>query len=118
MSKDKNPSPQTHLRACDDGVITSKERLEVCRAWAELAAENDRLREKIGGWKPQRWMGPIQLARKRDDTHEEAMTTILKAAGVTTLSYEEAALCYARARGFIRDDAEMMCDPVREASNG
>jgi len=112
------PAPQEHVRGCDDGVIASKERLEVCRAWAELAAENDRLREKIEGWKPQRWMGPEQLSRQRDDTHEEAMTTILSAAGVCTLSYEEVAVGYARARGFIRDDAEMMCDPVKEASNG
>lgn len=70
------------------------------------------------GWMPQRWMGPSQLARQRDDTHEEAMSTILAAAGVTTLSYEEVALGYARARGFIRDDADTMCSPLVGGDHG
>ncbi len=59
-------------------------------------------------FKQQPWMGPELQRRGRWDTHKEAMATILSAASVTTLSYEEAAMIYARARGFIVDDAELM----------
>jgi len=87
---------------------------DIARAIAALPSPET----NVAGWKPQRWMGPIQLERKRDDTHEEAMTMIVSAAGVCTLSYEEAALGYARARGFIRDDASTMCGPLKESDNG
>jgi hypothetical protein len=43
---DKNtPPPTSHVVGCDDGVIASKDSLNVCRAWAELASDNERLRE-------------------------------------------------------------------------
>ncbi|WJR67000.1 hypothetical protein QTA58_22890 [Neorhizobium sp. CSC1952] len=37
--------PTTKTLGCDDGVIATKDSLNVCRAWAELASENERLRE-------------------------------------------------------------------------
>lgn len=40
------PAPQEHLEGCKAGVIASKERLDVCRAWADLALENERLRDR------------------------------------------------------------------------
>jgi hypothetical protein len=46
------------------------------------------------------------------DTHEREMDTIRSASSVTILSYEEAVACYLRARGILRDDAELMCSPV------
>lgn len=78
-------------------------------AWADLKD-----RPLFGAWRPQPWHGEVYLARKRDDTHEEAIMTIMSAASVTTLSYEEAVLGYCRARGYIRDDAKKMCDPLKE----
>lgn len=77
-------------------------------AWADLKD-----RPLVGAWRPQPWHGQDYLQRKRDDTHEEAIQTIMSAASVATLSYEEAVLGYCRARGYIRDDAEMMCDPLK-----
>lgn len=129
MEDEHNPAPFPQMEGSD--FTSMKQEIEkVChrgydnvgdalRAFKDILALVDGTApQDIAGWKPQRWMGPIQLARKRDDTHEEAMTTMLSAARVCSLSYEEAALGYARARGFIRDDAEMMCDPVKEAGNG
>lgn len=72
----------------------------------------------VAGWQPQRWMGPEMTARGRDDTHDEAMSTLISAHSVAFLSLEETALGYARARGFIRDDASTMCGPLKEIDNG
>jgi hypothetical protein len=39
-------TPQTSPEGCNAGVIASKKRLDVCRAWADLALENERLRDR------------------------------------------------------------------------
>lgn len=65
-------------------------------------------------WKIQPWMGEYQKRRGRWDTHDEALDTISSAGSVTTLSYEEAALCYARSRGFIVDGADLLCASPRQ----
>lgn len=48
------------------------------------------------------------------DTHEKAMDSILRCAGVSTLSYEEAIAVYLRARGILRDEARVMAEPIPE----
>jgi hypothetical protein len=41
-------------------------------------------------------------------SHDEAMETIVGAAGVATLSYEEAIAAYLRMRGILNDGEEML----------
>lgn len=67
------------------------------------------------GWRKQPWMSKDDWNGGRWLSHEEAMQTIFDAASVSTLSYEEAALVYARGRGFIVDDARMMASPPAPA---
>lgn len=64
------------------------------------------------GWRKQPWMTEDDWNGGRWMTHEEALGTIRDAASVSTLSYEEAVLVYARGRGFIVDDAPMMASPL------
>lgn len=66
-------------------------------------------------WKRQRWMGPSTIEKRRWDTHEEAVRLLNDLGSVVTLTYEEAALIYSRARGLIVDDAIRMTSPLQEA---
>jgi len=68
------------------------------------------------GWRKQPWMSVEDWNSRKWLDHDGAMQTILDAASVTTLSYQEAALIYARGRGFIVDDARMMADPPEARS--
>jgi hypothetical protein len=45
-------------------------------------------------------------------SHNEAMETIIAAAKMSTLSYEEAVACYLRARGILNDNAEYLAGPM------
>lgn len=78
---------------------------------AELRADYDALMVQMYAFEPQQWMGQKDLERKLWYSHDGAMNLIADVCTVTTLSYEECVLIYARGRGFIRDDAPIMASP-------
>lgn len=107
LSTIKEPHPLSDAAIAEfwPDVITEQSR-------EELRNDFDALMAKMYAFEPQQWMGPDDLLRKRWHSHSGAMNLIRDVLTVTTLSYEECALIYARGRGFIRDNAPLMSSPV------
>lgn len=76
-------------------------------------------------WRRQPWMPPAPrgLAPSNEnsspekvnrwDTHDEALATLRAASSMSYLSIEETVMGYMRLRGFLVDDARLVCDVRR-----
>lgn len=58
-------------------------------------------------WREQPWMAPDP--KPYWDTHQEALATLRAASSVSNLSMEETVMGYMRLRGFLVDDADVVC---------